>query len=301
MIVSAQAVLLPLPRCVISERGFFMQTTLARSTKTQSQNSAKLRATGRQVLRVVAPLATVSVLVGLWQFIAWLEVYPAFIVPPPAAVLEKFVAVTVGDGRVSLWVHLWATLQAVLVGLVLGLTAAVVLGYTIAKVPLLEDLLSPVIVAFQATPVVAYAPLLVIWFGSGLMSKVMTCALIVFFPTLMNTIVGVRSVPTSLRDLMRSVNATPRQMLFKLEIPAAAAVLISGLKVSATLAVIGAVVGEFVSANAGLGFLINLARSQFDTPLVIVAVLTLTLLALVLYGLVVLIEHYALAWRKHAH
>ena len=293
--------MLSLPRCVLNERGFFMQTTLTRNTKARSQPPARRGISGRQLLRVVAPLATVSVLVGVWQFIAWLEIYPAFIVPPPAAVLNKFVAVTVGDGRVSLWVHLWATLQAVLVGLSLGLTAAVFLGYTIAKVPLLEDLLSPVIVAFQATPVVAYAPLLVIWFGSGLMSKVITCALIVFFPTLMNTIVGVRSVPTSLRDLMRSVNATPVQMLFKLEVPAAAAVLIGGLKVSATLAVIGAVVGEFVSANAGLGFLINLARSQYDTPLEIVAVLTLTLLALALYGLVVVLEHYALAWRKHAH
>ena len=252
----------------------------------------------QQLLRLTAPLLTVGILLAAWQLIAALELYPAFIVPPPAAVAEKFYAVTFGDGRVNLWMHLWVTFSEVAIGLGVGLTVAVFLGYMVAKLPLLEDLLSPVIVAFQATPVVAYAPLLVIWFGSGMMSKVVTCALIVFFPTLMNTIVGVRSVPSSLRDLMRSVNATPLQMLFKLEIPAATPVMIGGLKVSATLAVIGAVVGEFVSANAGLGFLINLARNQYDTPLVLVSVFTLTLLALALYGVVILIERYALAWQK---
>ncbi|MEO0563438.1 MAG: ABC transporter permease, partial [Chloroflexota bacterium] len=209
--------------------------------------------------------------------------------------------VTFGEGRVSLWEHIGVTLSEVLLGLVFGLSTAVVLGYLIAKQPILEDLLSPVIVGFQATPVVAYAPLLVIWFGSGMTSKVITSALIVFFPTLMNTIVGVRSVPTPLRDLMRSMNATSLQMLAKLEVPAALPVLIGGLKVSATLAVIGAVVGEFVSSSAGLGFLINLARSQYDTPLVLVAVFTLTFLALALYSLVAILEHYALRWRKHNH
>ena len=254
---------------------------------------------GRRILRVLAPVITLLTLLAVWQFIAFLEIYPRFIVPAPLEVLEKLYAVTFGGGRVSLWEHLWVTLSEVVIGLTVGLVLAVVLGYLIAKQPILEDLLSPVIVGFQATPVVAYAPLLVIWFGSGLTSKVITSALIVFFPTLMNTIVGVRSVPKSLRDLMRSMNATPMQMMAKLEVPAALPVLLGGLKVSATLAVIGAVVGEFVSSSAGLGFLINLARSQYDTPLVIVSVLTLTLMALVLYGLVMVVEYYALAWRKH--
>lgn len=277
-----------------------MQTTYPQTTSQTLTLRKQRRFSWRRLLRLSAPLLTAAVLVSVWQIVAALELYPAFIVPPPADVATKFYAVTFGEGRVSLWVHLWVTLQEVVIGLFAGLLAAVLIGYAIAKIPLLEDLLSPVIVAFQATPVVAYAPLLVIWFGSGLESKVITCALIVFFPTLMNTIVGVRSVPHSLRDLMRSVNATPIQMLLKLEVPAAAPVMIGGLKVSATLAVIGAVVGEFVSAKAGLGFLINLARSQYDTPLVIVAVLTLTMLALVLYGLVMLLERFALAWRSRA-
>jgi NitT/TauT family transport system permease protein len=234
----------------------------------------------------------------IWQLLVNAQVYPSFILPAPMAVWEKLYDVTVGGARISLALHLRVTFTEVLIGLIFGVTTSVALGYIIAKTPLLESLLSPIIVGFQATPVVAYAPLLVIWFGAGWMSKVITCALIVFFPMLMGTIVGIRGVSVALRDLMRSLNATPLQMFLHLEVPAAAPILFNGLKVSATLAVIGAVVGEFVSANAGLGFLVNIARSQYDTPLVIVAVLTLTFMALGLYSFMALLEWYALSWRR---
>jgi NitT/TauT family transport system permease protein len=147
---------------------------------------------------------------------------------------------------------------------------------------------------------VAIAPLLVIWFGSGsgLRSKVLICALIVFFPILINTIVGVRSVEPDLRDLMRSLKATPWQTFRKLELPAALPILLGGLKVGATLSVIGAVVGEFVGADRGLGFLINIGRNQFDTALVFVAIVTLVLMAMSLYGLVAWLEQRWLVWKK---
>lgn len=250
---------------------------------------------GSPLIRHTAPILTIGVLLLLWQGVVALEVYPRFIIPPPLAVLEKFVEV-VGDG--SLFGHLWATLSAILAGLTLGGLAGVVLGYWIARLKWLEAVLSPLIVGLQSTPVVAYAPLLVIWFGSGIESKIVTCALIVFFPVLMNTVVGVRNVPPALHDLMRSLNATRWQVFTRLEIPAALPVLLGGLKVSATLAVIGAVVGEFVGANAGLGFLINVARSQYDTALVIVSVLLLALIARLMYGAVSLLERRWLAWQR---
>ena len=161
-------------------------------------------------------------------------------------------------------------------------------------------MLSPIILAFQSAPIVAYAPLLVLWFGSGPTSKIVTSALIVFFPMLMNTIVGIRNVSPALRDLMRSMQATRWQTFTQLEIPAAMPILMGGLKISATLSVIGAVVGEFISANAGLGFLISLAKNQYDTPLVIVGVLTLTILARLLYSLVSLLERRVLAWQSRS-
>ena len=253
---------------------------------------------GWAALRLFSPLISMALILLIWQLLVNAQVYPSFILPAPMAVWEKLYDVTVGGARISLALHLRVTFTEVLIGLIFGVTTSVALGYIIAKTPLLESLLSPIIVGFQATPVVAYAPLLVIWFGAGWMSKVITCALIVFFPMLMGTIVGIRGVSVALRDLMRSLNATPLQMFLHLEVPAAAPILFNGLKVSATLAVIGAVVGEFVSANAGLGFLVNIARSQYDTPLVIVAVLTLTFMALGLYSFMALLEWYALSWRR---
>jgi NitT/TauT family transport system permease protein len=242
-----------------------------------------------------APALLLLALLAAWQIVVWLQVYPPFIIPPPLAVWQKGVEV-IADG--TLWGHIQATMGAVVAGLAVGLAAAVGLGYLIAKNRVLDHALSPLIAAFQSAPVVAYAPLLVIWFGSGLTSKIVTSALIVFFPMLMNTVVGINSVPTALRDLMRSMQATRWQTFSKLEVPAAMPVLLGGLKISASLAVIGAVVGEFVNANAGLGYLINLARSQYDTPLVIVAVLALTLMARLLYSGVRLLENRALAWQK---
>jgi NitT/TauT family transport system permease protein len=131
-----------------------------------------------------------------------------------------------------------------------------------------------------------------------LFSKVLICALIVFFPVLVNTIVGLRSVPDDLRDLMRSLQASRWQTFSLLEVPAALPIFLGGLRIGATLAVIGAVVGEFVGADRGLGFMINRARGQYDTALVFVAILALVFMALSLYGLVVLLESRLLSWRQ---
>lgn len=247
------------------------------------------------VLQRILPLGTVLVLLALWQLIAMLEIYPPFIIPTPHAVAQKAVDV-LADGR--LWMHTQVTLGQVLMGLGIGAAAGVVLGYFIARSRTFEQMLSPIIIAFQATPVIAYAPLLVIWFGSGPESKIITSALIVCFPMLMNTVIGVRQVPPSLHDLMRAMQASRWQTFTRLEVPAAMPVLLGGLKMAATLSVIGAVVGEFVSARAGLGFLINVARGQYDTPLVIVSVFTLTLIAVSLVGLVTLVENRMLFWQK---
>jgi NitT/TauT family transport system permease protein len=231
---------------------------------------------------------------GLWEAVVRLNHFPAFILPLPGQVWQRFWLV-LSSGDLA-W-HTGVTLGEVLGGLGLGLLAATVLGYLIAKSPGLERTLLPYIVASQAVPIVAIAPLLVIWFGSGLRSKVLICALIVFFPILINTVVGLRSVEPDLHDLMRSLRATRWQIFTKLDVPAALPVWLAGLKVGATLAVIGAVVGEFVGADRGLGFLINFGRGQYDTALVFVAATTLVVIALALYGLVSLIERRLLAWK----
>ena len=194
--------------------------------------------------------------------------------------------------------HSLITLQEVLFGLALGLSTAITIGYFLAKSRTIERFLAPYIVASQSIPIVAIAPLLVIWLGPGILSKVLTSALIVFFPVLVNTIVGLRSVPRELYDLMRILQASPWQRIFKLEIPAAMPVFLGGLRIGATLAVIGAVVGEFVGADKGLGFLVNVGRGLYDTSLVFVAVFTIVFLSLGIYGSVVFLENRLLSWQK---
>ena len=242
---------------------------------------------------LLLPVAVVAFL-AIWQGIVWLGHYPAFMLPSPGKVYGRWTTV-LAEGW--LWWHVRVTMTEVLGGLVLGLTTAVVLGYVMAKSPALERLISPYVVASQSVPIVALAPLLVIWFGPGQFSKILVCALTIFFPMLVNTMVGVRSVDTGLIDLMRSLQATRWQAFAKLEVPSALPVLLGGLKVSVTLSVIGAVVGEFVAADRGLGFLINVARGNFDTPLMFVALFTLVIMAMALYLMVVLLESLALRWR----
>jgi len=241
----------------------------------------------------MAPLTIIATL-GLWEgLVLWLK-FPTFILPGPDLVWLRLLR-ALGDG--SLLINSWATLQEVLLGLLLGSSLATLVGYLLAKSPQVERLLAPYLVASQAIPTVAIAPLLVIWFGPGLVSKVLVCALIVFFPVLVNTMVGLRAVPENLRDLMSSLQATRVQMLRYLEVPAALPVFLGGLRIGATLSVIGAVVGEFVGANQGLGFLINIARGQYDTALVFVAIFALVVMAVALYGIVLLLETRLLAWQ----
>jgi NitT/TauT family transport system permease protein len=246
-------------------------------------------------LELIILPTSLLLMVGLWALVAWLGQYPDFILPHPLTVYSK-ISQMVANGL--LWQHSQATLMAIMGGLVLGLLAATVLGYVLAKSPLLERLAGPYIVASQSIPAVAIAPLLIIWFGSGKMSKMLICALVVFFPVLVNTIVGIRSVDSGLKTLMRSLRANRWQTFIHLEVPAAMPVLLGGLKIGVTLSVIGAVVGEFVGADQGLGYLINLSKGLFDTPMIFAALITLAAISLTLYLMVTWLEHWLLAWRR---
>jgi len=240
-------------------------------------------------------LVSLLALVLVWEAMRRWSGLPAFILPPPLQVAGRFWR-GLRDG--SLLFHAAVTLGEVTAGLLVGVVFALVCGYGIARLRWLERLLAPYLVATQAIPIVAIAPLLVIWFGPGVFSKILICALIVFFPVLINTVIGIRAVPRPLHELMASLRATRWQTLRYLEIPAALPVLLGGLRVGATLSVIGAVVGELVGADRGLGFLLNVARGQYDTALVFVTVFTLIALALGLYGLVVLLERKLLVWQE---
>jgi len=269
-----------------------------RSAKVLTRNQkTEPRVRVSPLLRRLSPILAVICLLLLWAWISERELISHILVPPPSDVYLAFVG-ALANGLLPK--HAVVTLQEMLYGLLLGLGIGLAIGYAIAKLPLLEYILAPIIVGFQSTPIVAYAPLLVIWFGSGPASKVVTTAVIVFFPTLVNTIVGIRGVSPNLRDLMRSLKAGRWQTFRHLEAPSALPVILAGLKTSTTLAVIGAVVGEFVSQGSGLGYLVTSARNLYDTPLVIVAVLTMTTISLSLYGLVALMEWRLLVWQRRS-
>jgi len=262
-------------------------------TQTQKIASGPLRKARRHGL-ILLPFSLGLGLI-LWYLIARAGDFPAFILPTPDLVWKRFV-LAISDG--SLQRHFTATLSEVLAGLALGVSVATTMGYLLAKSRPVERLLSPYVVASQSIPIVAIAPLLIIWFGPGIFSKILISALIVFFPVLINTIVGLRSVPDELHELMDSLKATHWQTFRMLEVPASLPVFLGGLRIGATLSVIGAVVGELVGADRGLGFLINVGRGQYDTSLVFVAVFTLIGMAMILYGLVVLLEARLLSWQQ---
>lgn len=237
---------------------------------------------------VLTVFGALVVFLLVWRAIVFIGGYPPFILPTPEAVFGRFLA-AVGDG--ILWPHFATTLLEVALGFTVGAAAGLGIGYVLARSAFVERLASPYLVAAQAVPILAIAPLLALWFGPGLLSKVVICSLIVFFPVAISTMVGIRSVDPRLLELGRSLRATPRQVLRTLEIPAALPSILGGMRVGVTLAVVGAVVGEWAGAERGLGVLINLARgSLFDIPLMFAALLTLALMGIVLYLAVVLVE-----------
>ena len=224
----------------------------------------------------------------VWKAAVVVGGLPPYILPPPETVVVRLVSAWL-DGTV--WPHFVTTMIEVTLGFVVGAGLGLIVGYGLARSALFERLASPYLVAAQAIPILVLAPLLVLWFGPGLVSKVVICSLIVFFPVAIATMVGIRSVEPRLIELGRSLRATNRQILTTLEIPAALPAIFGGMRVGVTLAVVGAVVGEWAGADKGLAVLINLARgSLFDIPLMFATLMTIALVGVALYLGVVVAE-----------
>lgn len=251
----------------------------------------------RRLVRELGPIVAAALLFGAaWQAIVSVGNYPTYVLPDPLTVLRRFAqawqAGTMGP-------HALTTLTEVLLGLLAGGTGGLVVGVVLARSRLAERLLSPYIVAAQATPILALAPIIFLWFGSGLGSRVLICALIVFFPIAVATMVGIRSVDQRLLELGRSLRATRWQVLTRLEVPAALPQILGGMRIGVTLAVVGAIVGEWAGGDRGLGVLVNLARSSlFDTPLMFAALMMIALIGVALYVAVLLVERRLVGtWR----
>ncbi|MEI8307303.1 MAG: ABC transporter permease [Chloroflexales bacterium] len=238
---------------------------------------------------------TIIGLLMVWQAAVSVGSYRAFILPTPRLVLERLASAATSG---ILWQHSSATLGEALGGFSIALVLGLSLGYVLAHIPWLERALTPLLAASQAVPVVAVAPLIILWFGPGLQSKLLIAALITFLPILLSTVIALRGIPRELREMALISGASRWQMLCHVEASLALPVLFGGVRTGLALATTGAVVGEFVAGRDGLGALINIARGLFDTPLIFVALLTLAVITLGFYLIATLLERLLVTWES---
>lgn len=243
------------------------------------------RTRSRLKARRIGPLPALALgllVVLVWQLAAATGAVNPYLLPAPADVLRSFWQ-SLTDGL--LWSYAQTTIVESVTGFILGVAVALPLGYAVARSRTLARLLEPYIAASQAMPAVALAPLLVLWFGYGTPPVAILCALIVFFPTVVTTALGLRTLDHDVLDAARVDGANRWALLLQIEAPLALPSVLAGTRASLTYSITGAVVGEFVISDQGLGGLLNIARGNFDTPLLFATLLMLMLLAAVMYGI----------------
>jgi len=248
--------------------------------------------------RWLPPVAVIAAAIGLWELAArWdliaeaLQIQP-FLVPAPSDVAEAL-----WRDRELLADNAWVTAQEVVLGFALALVAGIAFAVILHLSDLLRRSFYPLLMASQTVPVIAIAPILVVWLGYGLGPKLVIIALVCFFPITVNTLDGLRSVDPELPRMMRTLDAGRSQVLRRVELPSALPFLFSGAKIAAVVSVIGAVFGEWSGANQGLGHLILVAQGQVLTDRVFAAVFVLSTIAIAMFGLLSLLERRLAWWR----
>lgn len=235
---------------------------------------------------------TVLVSIIIWELVVRIFNIPDFLIPPPLAVFAQFS----GKGLSLLVNHSLVTLYETGMGFILGIIIGVFLAILIVYSPFLQTAIYPLLVVAQVIPKLALAPLVLIWFGYGTLSKIVIAFLISFFPIIVNTASGLREVEPEMIDLVTSLNATKWQVFKKIRLPNSLPYLFSGLKISITFAVIGAIVGEFVGADKGVGYLIIIATHELKTALLFAAIIISSIIGILAYGVIVLLEKFLIPW-----
>jgi NitT/TauT family transport system permease protein len=246
---------------------------------------------------IAASLTVLVVVLAAWEWLPATLGVPAFLLPPPSKVWSEFIRMI---GAEQLGKHTWITSLEVIVGFVLGSLLGIVIGFILGMAPKAELVLSPYILALQIAPKVAFAPLFVMWMGFTVYPKILVVILIVFFPVMVNVLTAIRTVDPDLINLARSFSATRWQMFKMIEYPATMPPLFSGLRIGATLAVIGVVVGELVGGNTGLGYLLAYGQGQGNTAMVFVTIILLTVIGIVAYVAVIWAEGRTLHYMPRA-
>ena len=239
----------------------------------------------------LSPLFGILVFLAIWELGVRLFDVPAYLMPPPTKVFATFV-----QEFPKLLYHGWVTTYEMLLGYAMAVAIAIPLAIGITSSHRFDRFITPQLLFFQVVPKVAIAPLFLVWFGVGTTPKVLVAFLISFFPIVIDAAVGLRSMSSEMSDLARSMGATRWQLFARFRLPTSLPYLFSGLKVAATLAVAGAVVGEFVGADKGLGYLLLVTNSNMETALMFATIVALTIIGLVFFYLVEFLEAFLIPW-----
>jgi len=254
---------------------------------------AKKRLTRDGLLPWITTPLLLAAMVAIWHVYVEASGISAFILPSPHAVWVEWLHLL---DNPRAWTHTWATVYATLAGFGYAIVIGIGLGILIGRMPWLEATLNPFIVATQVVPKVALVPLFVVWFGFGITSKIIVAAVLAFFPILTNTVLGVKSIDEGHRDVMTSLNATRWQIFRRLELPSSMPYILTGLEVGIVLAVIGAVVGEYLGGNRGLGYLLIARMNAFQTDEMFAVLIHLTLLGFVFYFSIGALRRFLIPW-----
>jgi len=243
--------------------------------------------------RSLPPAVLFCGLLALWVFAVWAFPIPAYILPSP-----RLVADAAFSSEIAWSAHIWVTTLEIVGGFLLSALAGVLLGIVIAWSTLAERTLVPFLVLVNTLPKVAVAPLFLLWLGYGVFPNVVIAALIGFFPVVINTAVGLSQSPEEMLDLGRIFGASKARIFRKIRVPGALPYILSALKVSATTVVIGAIVGEFVASQRGLGYVIINAQMTLNTPVAFVALIWISIIGLIAYGSVSVAGRWLAPWAE---
>ncbi len=244
-----------------------------------------------QLRNIIMPLVGILVFLIIWEAAVIILEIKSYLLPRPTEIFSTII------DRYSLLIeHGLVTAYEMIIGYLVAIAIGVPLAIAITASPPFDRFITPILLFFQTVPKIAIAPLFLIWFGFGMAPKVWVAFLISFFPIVIDTAVGLRSISPDMIDLARSMGATQRQIFIRFRLPTSLPYLFSGLKVAATLAVVGAVVGEFVGADKGLGYLLLVANSNLQTALLFATIVVLTLQGLILFYIIEILEHFLIPW-----
>jgi NitT/TauT family transport system permease protein len=249
-----------------------------------------------KTLRGVSEYAiSVGTFVIIWYIYVSVKDVPAYVLPSPGKVGKGLVELFKSG---TVWPHLGTTTFEVILGFAAGAFLGILLGYVFVKIDFLKTALMPYLIFAQTAPKIALVPLFVVWFGIGLVSKIVLIISMVLFPVLSGTMLGMDSIPKDVRNLMKVLKASKWQIFTKIEMPYSLPALFSSFKIGIVQAVIGAIVAEWMSGKQGLGYILTFASSTYDTPMLLAGIIVTIILGIVTYEIVNMMENKALYWHE---